>query len=165
MMQEGSIQSKRYELWTRMYGLLELNPGAVQEAGRARVLMAVRPTVSVEGLLSEPQILQAVVTQVVGAVNYHTVPDDEQWLLYGVNAVLSAGDRDVGEINLLEPSNLGANSFPLFKQSAGASAFKMFERPIPIYPTWTLRLIGEGGATDGNWTMQLLVEISPSHLT
>lgn len=164
-MVEPQIQSKRHEVWTRLFGLLALNPGGVQPGGRGGVLMAVRPVVNVEGLLSEPQVLQAVVSLSVAAVVFHQVPEDEQWLLYGVNGAVSAGDRDVVEVNLLEPGNLGGNSFPLLPQAAAASYFKMFETPIPIYPTWSIRLIGSGGTTDGNWTSQLLVEISPSHLT
>lgn len=165
MTQEESIQSKRQELWTRMYGLLDLNPGAVKRGGRGRVLMAIRPTIAAEGLLLVPDIQSATVSLSVAAVAYHTVPEDEKWLLLGFEASRGAGDRDVTQVNLLEPGNLGGNSIGVFEQAAAGAVFHMLQYPIYAYAGWVIRLIGSGGTTNGDWTLNVLTYVSPSWLT
>ena len=165
MTQEDSIQSKRQEIWTRLYGLLDLNPGLPAPGGRGRVLMAVRPVVSVEDVLFTPDIRNEVKTQTSALVVYHTVPDDERWLVLGIEASRTGGDRDVTAVNLFEPSNVGGNSMSLVVQAAASSIFKIFEHPIFAYPGWRLRLVGSGGTTNGDWSFNVFTYVSPSWLT
>jgi len=162
---EPSIQSKRFQVWSRLYELLDLNPGGVQPGGRGRVLMAIRPVVDVRELLQEDNILTATVASAVAGANYHSVPDEEEWLLYGYQAVRLAGDRDISELNLLEPGNVGGNSIPIDSFTAASGRTHMFQTPLRLRSGWTLRLFAEGGTTDGDWTVVLLTRVSPAFLT
>lgn len=165
MMQEASIQSKRHEVWSRLYELLDLNPGAVQPGGRGRVLMAIRPVVDVKALLASMDIQTSQASLIGAGTTYYTVPDQEEWMLYGYRAVLNAGDRDIAELNLLEPANTGGSSMPIDSFAAASSRDHMFSEPLLLRAGWVLRMFATGGTTDGNWTLNILTSISPSWLT
>lgn len=148
-----------------MYGLLDLNPGGPVRGGRGRVSMVVQPTVSVDELLKTLDIRTFTASVVVGVTSFFTIPDDEQWELLVISGARAAGDRDVGTVDLLEPANLGAAAIAVVQQAAGSSVFRVFEKPMPLQPGWALRLVGEGGTTDGNWSVGILVHRKPSWLT
>ena len=164
-MNQDSIQSKRQEVWTRMYEVLDLNPGSPAPGGRGRVAMTIIPVVSVDALLVTPDIRSATVEQNVGTVTYHTVPDNEKWLVFNVGATRFGGDRDVVACNFKEPENVGGNAINVFVQAAAGSMFHMFQVPILLQSGWEMRLRAEGGTTDGNYTFNSLVYKSPSWLT
>ena len=157
-MLEESIQSKRQEIWWQLYGKLDLNPGAVVGGGRGRVLMAIRPTISVDDLLRTPTIKRAVEQLVVGSVVFCTVPDGERWRLLVYQAVVGGGDRD---ITFLKVSNGEAAPLTVTLDEYAATASRQFYFPqsLWILPGWELALQGSGGTTDGNWTMNIYVEV------
>lgn len=148
-----------------MYELLDLNPGAVQRGGRGRVLMAIRPVISVDAILRRPDILTATAGQGVSIVAYHTVPDDEQWLWHGVQASRDGGDRNVIEAVVFEGNALGGGVMAVVDQTAASSLFHKFATPVPLRAGFSVGLRGNGGSTNGDWTMQVLIERWPSWLT
>lgn len=158
MVEQDSIQSKRIEVWTRMYGILDLNPGAVQRGGRGRVLMAIRPVISVDELLREPSVEQVTALATVGVSPFFTVPDGEQWYWHGYNLDLVGGDRDLINVSFVEAPEDGGTSFFPEKFAGVAERVSMFSRPIRLKQGWTVRATFEGGTTDGNWIMKLLVD-------
>jgi len=162
---EDSIQSKRQEVWTRLYELLELNPGSPSPGGRGRVLMAVRPIISVETLLTAGHIRQATVDQVVGAVTYLNVPEDEYWILIGYQADRAAGDRDITDMQIRGPDLGSLRSMIVDSFTAASSRRHMFQVPIPLYAGWEIRLNASGGATDGDYQLTALIEIRRAWLT
>lgn len=158
MTQEESIQSKRQEVWTRMYTLLDLNPGGVRIGGRGRVLMAVRPVISVDELLRETDVQQVSSSVGVGVTVFFTVPDGEQWYWLGYSLDRTSGDRDNVSVSLVESPADGGTSFFPEMYTGVAERRSMFARPIRLKQGWVVRANFEGGTTDGNWIMKLLIE-------
>jgi len=157
---QDTIQSKRQELWTRMYNLLDLNPGGPAPGGRGRVSLVVHPTVQAETLLTVGHIRNAAVTQIVGTVTYFNVPDDEYWLFLGYQIDRAAGDRDATDLQIRAPDNLGTLRSMIVDQFAAASTRRhMFQVPIPLYAGWEVRLNASGGTTDGNYGMTIIFEV------
>lgn len=165
MMEEESIQSKRQEIWTRMYQTLDLNPGSPVRGGRGRVLMAIRPSVSVDRLLTEPTIRAATVTLTASTVIFFTVPDDETWILHAYQADRGGGDRDITGMILGAPQRLGGGVIFVHEIAAASSERFTFGHGIPVHAGWTVRLAGTGGTTNGDWTLNLFMEVSTSWLT
>ena len=161
-MMEESIQSKRQEIWTRLYDRLDLNPGAPVSGGRGRVAMMIRPVISVDALLETAEIRTETESQVVGTVTYHVVPEDEKWWLYGYQASVQAGNRDVSAIVLRSPSALGALSMVVDFFTPAANRFLMLPQRLPVPAGWSIRMTGEGGSTNGNWTMVIYIAVEQS---
>jgi len=155
---EDTIQSKRQELWTRMYNLLDLNPASPARGGRGRVSMIVQPTVSSEQLLTTGHIRTVSALAIVGLTTYLNVPDDEYWTLIGYQADRSAGDRDITDLQIRGP-DLGSLQSMIVDVFAAASSRRfMFPVPIPLYAGWEIRLNASGGTTDGNYQLTAMFE-------
>ena len=164
-MMEDSIQSKAQEVWTRLYDRLDLNPGKPAPGGRGRVAMMIRPVISVDALLEEAAIRTETKTQTTSVVTYHVVPEDEKWWLYGYQASVAGGDRDVITMVLRTSSALGSLSMVVDNFAATSVRFRMFEQRIPIPAGWSLRLDGDGGTTNGDWTMVVYIAVERSFTT
>jgi len=158
-MVEEAIQSKKQEVWTRLYSKLELNPGAPAPGGRGRVLMAIRPTISVDDLLEIPSIKNATVELTATAVTFFTVPDDEQWIFYAYDAGLAAGDRDLRAVNLVATAEDGGGAISIDAFAAVAIRQIVLAQPIRMRQGWTIDLVGTGGSTNGNWTCNIYVKV------
>ncbi len=158
-MQQDSIQSKRQELWTRMYSLLDLNPGTPAPGGRGRVGMMIQPVVGAEKLLTVGHIRTVTVAQVVGAVTYLNVPDDEYWVMYGYQADQQGGDRNITDLQIRGPDLGTLVSMILDTFTAASTRRFMFQVPVPLYAGWEVRLNASGGTTDGDYSLTTLIEI------
>lgn len=153
-----SIQSKRQEIWWKLYAKLNLNPGRALGGGRARVLMAIRPTISVDEMLRTPAIKRAVEDVGVGGNDMFTVPDGERWKLVGYYAAVSTGDRDVSQLFI---KNIESPVINVAMDLFAAAAIRQHVFPVSFWllPGWRISLLGEGGTTDGDWTLAIYVEV------
>ncbi|MCH9010771.1 MAG: hypothetical protein IIC21_09115 [Chloroflexi bacterium] len=165
MMLEESIQSKRQEVWTRLYDMLDLNPGAPAPGGRGRVAMMIRPVISVDALLTIPTIRRETKEQTTSTITYFVVPVDERWLLHGYQATVQGGDRDIIGMVLRTPANLDLQSIFVDEFAAASSRRHMFQAPIPVGAEWSVRLDGDGGTTDGDWQLLLYMSVTRSFQT
>ena len=157
-MVEESIQSKRQEIWWRLYSKLNLNPGDPVGGGRGRVLMAIRPTISVDEMLRTPTIVRAVVEIDVGGTVMFIVPDGQRWHLKAYYAAVSTGDRDISQLYINDTSSPVINvALDLF--AAAAIRQHTFPQGFWLLPGWKVAILGEGGTTDGNWTLSLMLEV------
>jgi len=156
---EGYIESDRHEVWTKLYSKLDLNPGSPLVGGRARVLMAIRPTIDVDSLLRKPDLQRATVEQNASTISYFTVDDGEEWYFIGYSIVRAAGDRNVIKVSLAESGEDGGSSMTIDEFAAISTRTFMFPRPLRLRQAWQIRLQGTGGTTNGDWTMNIFIEV------
>jgi hypothetical protein len=150
------VPSKQFDIWRRLYTRFGLEPGPAP-GSRALLSTVIRPTTNIDDLLRAPAIEMVTgVATPVGVVTFFTVPAGARWHLRALHCIRTAGDRTVDTLYLYTP---GGSPMAILTQSAAGSWTTGLLTPTPLLDeNWTIRLNITGGATDGTWDAEVLVD-------
>jgi len=153
--------SKRFDLWRRLYDRFLIEPFPASEEGEGPAIgTTILPVTDADALLRDPDLQTSTQAQTTSAIVYYTVPAGERWYLVGYHAFRVGGDRDV---NAVAVSN-GVMAMNIDAFTAVSERVHHFPEKLRLETGWTIRLDGNGGTTDGNWTMEIWVEVEAFNL-
>jgi len=148
--------SKLFDLWRRLYDrfAIEPRPALGGDEGPS-ISTLIQPVTDADALLRDPELQTSRVLQTTSAVIYYTVPADERWHWFGYHALRAAGDRDITSIDIADL----AISMRIEVFAAVGERASFFAKELRLESGWTIRLDGSGGTTDGNWDLDVYLEV------
>lgn len=155
-MNELTIPSRSLEVWRRLYTRYRLEPHPASVS--PDVSKTIQPVTQADKLLTRvavrsntKEIPTGVLTEVL------TVPSGERWTLLIYDVVRVDGDRVLGGIGLTDPVN-GLAMF-ISRPANTTAETVIMPTPVDLPESWQIGVQVGGGATDGDWITEVLVDI------
>jgi len=153
------IPSKRFEVWSRLYGryLLEPLPAGPPQAAVSPLIV---PVTQADELLRLPegQINNFTVTG-VATISPFTVPVGERWKLYAMAATLGSGTYTFNDFRVLDTSS--GNSCRLDQFSSTTVRSLLLPAPIPLDETDVVQIRIDAESVNGTLTCAIWIEVIP----
>ena len=136
---EGSIPSKNFDVWQRLYERYSLEPGPLV-ASRAAVGLTVIPVTQADKLLQTARNTENdVAVASTGTLNVATVPQGERWTLGPMIWNLLTGTWTHSRLYLIDPINVFTLELSRYTATGGAILYEP-NSPLTIDEGWTLAI-------------------------
>jgi len=155
MVQEPGLAVRRFLAWTRLYNLLEIEPGQAPLAA-PELLRSVAPTIDFAKLLLEIGLIGVdFVPSGTGDLSIFTVPAGERLWIHNLYYIRASGDRTVDAIRLQDDQVARTQTVEFF--TADSEHTWEPRTPFPIDEGDQILVTIVGGGTDGTFVGNLWV--------
>jgi len=153
------IPSKRFEVWSRLYGRFLLEP---QPAGfpQAAVSPLIVPVTQADDLLRLPEGRSENPTiSGISTLTMFTVPPGERWRLYAMSAIRNSGSFTFNDFRVLDSSRGESCRLDQFTTTTARSFVP--GTPIPLDETDDVQLRVDVFSSSGTLNVQVWIEVIP----
>lgn len=153
------IPSKRFEVWSRLYGrfLLEPLPAGPPQAAVSPLIV---PVTQADELLRQPEGRSENPTiSGTGTVTMYTVPVGERWRLYAIAAVRNSGSFTFNDFRVLDTSRGESCRVDQFTTTTARSF--VAGTPIPLDEGDAVQLRVDVHSSSGTLNTQVWIEVIP----
>jgi len=152
----GSIPSKRFDVWRRLYTRFLLEPGPAS-GSRAEVLTAIQPITDVDAVIAVATVrrVDADLTPASGTVVGFTVPDGERWRPGLLHSEATTGNSHI-RMRLKDETGALANVELTINDTAAAN---IDVRGLILDAGDVIGITTTGNGADGNRIFEMELQI------
>jgi len=157
VVEQLTIPSRSLDVWRRLYTRYSLEPFPASVA--PDVSKTIVPTTDADALLAISGVRTSGLVDIPTGTftTMHTVPAGERWTLRSLDVFRVDGDRVLDFVAVGDPVN---STLAAIARPANVTSLTLIlPTPLVLDEAWIIQITVGGGATDGDWTMNVVVSV------